>query len=611
MTYLPKSELVGVLSPSAINTKDVGVNWYDIGSILNANFITYLGNGITIAGNGAGKLYRSVDYGNTWTDSGTVSTGTLNCGTYLGNGIILIGDNVGHIFRSIDFGVSWTDQGDLTGAVAIITISYLGNGIVIFGANRHIFRHINYGDTAISVWTDLGVITASNIMNNSSVYLENGIALIATAVRIWRSIDYGATWVDAVGLTVPFPNKFVYCGNGIVIYVATSAIDQINRSTDYGLTWNTVYNPVIGLLSALYLGNGIVTTHGSNGHVYRSIDFGISFTDLGDITGTATGLSRAATYLDNGIAIIADTSGEFWRSDISYKINEAQVKIEPSFITTTVSMAITQAHYMVNVNATGGDRTITLVNPILLQRGHEFVIKKIDSSINIVTITPIAGTIDGVANKILGTQYQSVTIRTDGTNWFVISDAVTSPVQTSYAMGQLKPNVTRYTQPGWMIVRDDDTITMTGGFIYYIPFYVSTRTTFTETVFIVTSPGGVGSTMIVKIFAWNDGLPGIELVNVGSIGTTSAGTKTLAIANYTLDRGFYFMAMRNNLAVTVRSINWSFPVSCPVGGQTSTTAASTNFLNFIGMTVNSAYVDPAPAPTAITINFPVFKLREN
>lgn len=178
------------------------------------------------------------------------------------------------------------------------------------------------------------------------------------------------------------------------------------------------------------------------------------------------------------------------------------------------------------------------------------------------------------------------------------------------AMGQLKPNVTRYTQPGWMIVRDDDSFTMTGGYITYVPIFVASSTTFTETVFNVAGAGGGGSTMDIRIFAWNDGVPGAQVVNVGTVATASTGTKTIT-ANYTLDRGFYFVAFRNNLAVTVNSINWSFPVSCPIGGMGPTTAPSSNFGNWVGMYVNSAYADPAPAPTAISINFPAFKLREN
>lgn len=52
--------------------------------------------------------------------------------------------------------------------------------------------------------------------------------------------------------------------------------------------------------------------------------------------------------------------------------------------------------------------------------GKIFTIKKIDASAFTVTIVPGSGTLDGAANAVLTTQYQSVTIQTDGTNWFII-----------------------------------------------------------------------------------------------------------------------------------------------------------------------------------------------
>jgi hypothetical protein len=52
--------------------------------------------------------------------------------------------------------------------------------------------------------------------------------------------------------------------------------------------------------------------------------------------------------------------------------------------------------------------------------GKIFTIKKIDASAFTVTIVPASGTLDGAANVVLTIQYQSVTIQTDGTNWYII-----------------------------------------------------------------------------------------------------------------------------------------------------------------------------------------------
>ena len=53
--------------------------------------------------------------------------------------------------------------------------------------------------------------------------------------------------------------------------------------------------------------------------------------------------------------------------------------------------------------------------------GIQYIIKKIDSSANAVTIAASgAETIDGAASITLPSQYQSVTLVCDGTNWFIV-----------------------------------------------------------------------------------------------------------------------------------------------------------------------------------------------
>lgn len=403
MTYLPKSELVGVLAPSSINPRDAGKNWFDIGAIITPNFFTYLGNGIVIAGNGAGRIFRSTDYGRLWTDTGLINlAGTFTCATYLGNGIVLVGDSVGHIWRNTNFGDNgtstsptgeWVDEGAIAGVISINTISYLGNGIVIFGTNdNHIFRNTNFG---IAPWTDLGVITASGI--NISVYLENGIALVATSTRVWRSTNFGAAWTDLgaggpVGL-----RKFIYLGNGIVIATGVGAINQIFRSNDFGLTWSPLPIFVTTMRCGEYLGNGIVIVGGTNGHIFRSTDYGLTFIDVATISVNPINIS---VYLDNGIVVVVDSAGEFFRSDVSYKINESQVNYPRIPVDLTASR-------LLNTTYTNFDQTRSLMvivscicaNGAVAGQTVRFTVKA-DTAVPPVTpVSPEVGLFAGLASE--------------------------------------------------------------------------------------------------------------------------------------------------------------------------------------------------------------------
>ena len=84
---------------------------------------------------------------------------------------------------------------------------------------------------------------------------------------------------------------------------------------------------------------------------------------------------------------------------------------------TSGAVALTNGNSIVLVNASGASRTVTLPAPT---SGKIFNIKKTDSSVNTVVISPPSGTIDGAASKSLVAQYDSLTITSDGTNFFII-----------------------------------------------------------------------------------------------------------------------------------------------------------------------------------------------
>lgn len=88
---------------------------------------------------------------------------------------------------------------------------------------------------------------------------------------------------------------------------------------------------------------------------------------------------------------------------------------------TTIDKTLTVYDFTILVDTSGGNRIITLPAASVKQ-GHIFIIKKIDSSINIVTIKPDgADTIDLAALATLTLQNESKSIQSDGiSNWDVI-----------------------------------------------------------------------------------------------------------------------------------------------------------------------------------------------
>lgn len=96
------------------------------------------------------------------------------------------------------------------------------------------------------------------------------------------------------------------------------------------------------------------------------------------------------------------------------------------FLTTRVVTAagpvtITSADEWVVINKTVGAAT-TANLPGSPTQGDLYIIKdgKGDSETNNITLTPAAGTIDGQANFIMATNYMSISVAYNGTEWNIL-----------------------------------------------------------------------------------------------------------------------------------------------------------------------------------------------
>jgi hypothetical protein len=110
--------------------------------------------------------------------------------------------------------------------------------------------------------------------------------------------------------------------------------------------------------------------------------------------------------------------------------------------TKTTTYTLTTTDQIILADASGGAFTLTL--PAASgNTGLTFYITKIDSSTNIVTIDGNSSeTIDGTTTKLLGSQYDSIVITCNGSNWFSVSKDYDIATRCKTAAGQSIPNAT-------------------------------------------------------------------------------------------------------------------------------------------------------------------------
>lgn len=88
----------------------------------------------------------------------------------------------------------------------------------------------------------------------------------------------------------------------------------------------------------------------------------------------------------------------------------------PWEVVTVTSDYTTETRRKVLANAAGGALTVTLLAPT---DGAEVVVKKIDATANRVTIATPSGSIDGAGTQWTETQYQSFSLFSNGTVWWI------------------------------------------------------------------------------------------------------------------------------------------------------------------------------------------------
>jgi hypothetical protein len=97
--------------------------------------------------------------------------------------------------------------------------------------------------------------------------------------------------------------------------------------------------------------------------------------------------------------------------------SEVDAYVYAAVSTISSNTVLTNAQSIILANGGAGGISVTLPGPTA---GKIFNIKKIDATAGAVTILPPSGLIDGAASKVVSVQYDSFTITSDGTNFFII-----------------------------------------------------------------------------------------------------------------------------------------------------------------------------------------------
>jgi photosystem II stability/assembly factor-like uncharacterized protein len=185
-------------------------------------------------------IYNSIEFPDNQANIGYASGQSL---TYNGNGIILKTVNGGDSWQAI-----WTDTNNL--GLETMSFPTLYTGYV--GGWNDYFAKTNDGGSTWSALTPAGTNDVFYYTATEFKDYDNGVVtahLMGGSPAVYITADGGSTWTTGSGLA-GFPTKIKYVGGDT--YFLTDEGGHIQKSTDNGLTWTTVFTaPGGGFLTGL------------------------------------------------------------------------------------------------------------------------------------------------------------------------------------------------------------------------------------------------------------------------------------------------------------------------------------------------------------------------
>lgn len=291
--------------------------------------------GNIFAGTDSG-LFHSTNDGNSWIRTGLTNTNCYDLAISPSNEIYAAAfggsfSSTGSIYRSTDYGTTWSEVLDslwLTARLATNSSNHIFAGIVASrGDAIGIFRSLDHGQS----WTNIAVgasVSDFAINSNGVIFLAGVIAIAPNAQGIYRSTDNGNSWHLLLSVSgMGYPSSFAFNALNHVFWTG----DSILRSTDNGGSWTplSLTSPVVAL--AINLSGHIFAAKpvGNAIGVFRSTNNGLSWNSIN--TGLTNPNVWSLAINPNGY-IFAGTKGGVFRSvQSTTSVDEVANKIPTSF----------------------------------------------------------------------------------------------------------------------------------------------------------------------------------------------------------------------------------------------------------------------------------------
>jgi len=258
----------------------------------------------------SGAVYKTIDYGKTWTNKAVLYMGTnlFYCGASFGTNHVWGAGSDGMLCYSNDSGDSW-DTLAYPSKTSIKSINIIDeNNFHVYADYKQCFTTIDGGVnfTPIFDWPNVSFYAITNINQNDL------IAITYQGGDVTKSSDVGQTWNYPINTTQTNSAKDVVFVNDNVGYLAAGT-GTIGKSTDGGVSWTLKPNSREGENKSYHFihfkdeQNGFLG--GSSGILQYTHDGGETWTE--EYAGASATLYDGL-YLNDSTGLVIGSSGRIF-----------------------------------------------------------------------------------------------------------------------------------------------------------------------------------------------------------------------------------------------------------------------------------------------------------
>jgi photosystem II stability/assembly factor-like uncharacterized protein len=281
-----------------------------------------------------GDIYISDDYGSTRTISFNIGVSSSNTISISFTGQYQTASNGLQIFVSSNYGATWTRTFSSGTSSIFVSISLTGKYQTIVSSGDTVYTSSDYGMTwkGLDINSELYDITENSQNNvyqsvemfpNAGVALSyNGLYQTIVAEYIYRSNDFGQTWRNVSNTNGFTENNWidVAMSSDGKYQTAIESYGHIFKSVDFGITWTMIEDEILtnqNWISVAISATGqYQTIVQDNGLMYCTNDYGNTWNPVTDTLVQNKDFRSVSISSDAIYQCICEYSGQIYMSNL-------------------------------------------------------------------------------------------------------------------------------------------------------------------------------------------------------------------------------------------------------------------------------------------------------